>query len=57
MARTSIGIRKHFVLSKVQGERLDKLAQKTGITVSEHLRRAVDLYFLKIVEDYAKVRK
>jgi hypothetical protein len=30
--------------SGVQVERLKELSDSTGITVSEHLRRAVDLY-------------
>ncbi len=57
MPRTSIGERSHVIFSKQQRERLLKLAEKTGISVSEHIRRAVDNYFVKIVEDFNKVKK
>jgi predicted DNA-binding protein len=57
MARTQIGARQHVILSKLQMERLKKLAAKTSITVSEHIRRAVDHYFTKIVEDHMRVKK
>jgi predicted DNA-binding protein len=33
------------MLTAQQDARLDALANKTGMTVSEHLRRAVDSYF------------
>lgn len=46
MARQSIGgPRRHVILSKPQDEKLVKLAQRTGLTPSEHLRRALDAYF------------
>lgn len=55
MARQSIGgPRRHVKLSNQQDERLVKLAKDTGITVSEHMRRAVDAYFRAL--DLAKLR-
>lgn len=46
MARQSVGgTRMHVILTKVQEDRLAKLAKKTGMTKAEHLRRAVDVYF------------
>lgn len=57
MARQQIGERQHVILSKVQMGRLKKLAAKTSISVSEHIRRAVDLYFTKMVEDHLRSQK
>lgn len=57
MPRNSIGTRQHVIFSQLQKDRLTKLAVKTGISVSEHLRRAVDLYFMKIVEDHQRNQK
>lgn len=46
MARQAIGgPRRHVILSKPQDEKLVKLAKKTGLTPSEHIRRAIDTYF------------
>lgn len=46
MARNAIGgPRRHFILSRPQDEKLVKLAKKTGLTPSEHMRRALDAYF------------
>ena len=46
MARQQIGgPRRHIILSKPQDEKLLKLAKKTGLTPSEHIRRAIDAYF------------
>lgn len=36
--------RKNFHLTGQQIERLEYLAQKTGLTVAEHIRRAIDAY-------------
>lgn len=55
MARQKIGgPRRHVKLSKPQDEKLEKLAKDTGITVSEHIRRAIDAYFR--VLELAKAR-
>lgn len=46
MARQSIGgPRRHVILSKPQDRKLMDLAKKTGLTPSEHIRRAIDSYF------------
>jgi predicted DNA-binding protein len=45
MPRQSLdGIRTHIILTKVQDKRLRKIADDTGMTLSEHVRRAVDHY-------------
>lgn len=55
MARQSIGgPRRHVKLSRPQDDKLEKLAKDTGITVSEHIRRAIDSYFRAL--DLAKFR-
>lgn len=55
MARQAIGgPRRHVKLSNQQDEKLMKLAKETGMTVSEHMRRAVDAYFRAL--DLAKLR-
>jgi len=36
--------RLHLYLSAVQLEKLDKLSRKTGLSVSELMRRAIDQY-------------
>lgn len=57
MARQQIGgPRRHVILSKPQDDKLMKLASKTGITPSEHIRRAIDAYFraLEMVEARTK---
>jgi predicted DNA-binding protein len=38
------GVRTHVILPKPQRQMLVALARKTGISVSEHLRRAIDHY-------------
>lgn len=46
MSRQQIGgRRRHVILPSPQDEKLVKLAKKTGITPSEHIRRAIDSYF------------
>jgi predicted DNA-binding protein len=45
MSRQAIGARRHVILSAVQEKKLTQLAQKTGLTPSEHIRRAIDTYF------------
>lgn len=47
------GPRRHVVLSMQQDKRLRKLANDTGITPSEHIRRAVDSYF-RALDMYAQ---
>lgn len=46
MFRTKTGMKRvNFYLSKIQIERLEKLSEKTGLSASEILRRAVDEYW------------
>ena len=48
MVRTKTGMKRvNFYLSKIQIERLDKLSEKTGLSASEILRRAIDDYWEK----------
>lgn len=44
-ARRIGGKRCHVVLTALQEDRLEKLARKTGLRQSEHIRRAIDSYF------------
>jgi predicted DNA-binding protein len=44
LGRIKLGIRVGFYLSGLQIKRLKKLSDKTSISVSEHIRRAVDEY-------------
>jgi hypothetical protein len=44
MGRIKLGTRVGFYLSGVQVKGLKKLSKKTSISVSEHIRRAVDGY-------------
>lgn len=56
MVRSAIGgPRKHVRLSAQQDDKLNKLAAKTGITTSEHIRRAIDAYF-RLLEQYNRVK-
>jgi predicted DNA-binding protein len=38
-------VRSNFYLTQLQMDRLKKLSQKTGLSVSEILRRAIDEYW------------
>jgi predicted DNA-binding protein len=40
----TLGQRVGFYLTDIQIKDLKKLSQKTGLTVSEHIRRAIDEY-------------
>ncbi len=58
MARRAIGGKRcHLVLSTVQERRLEQLSRKTGLTVSEHIRRAIDAYFRLLDAADARARK
>lgn len=46
MSRQAIGgPRRHVIIAKPQDDKLMRLAKKTGLTPSEHIRRALDAYF------------
>jgi hypothetical protein len=48
MVRTASGMKRvNFYISKLQIDRLGKLAKKAGLSVSEILRRAIDEYWGK----------
>lgn len=49
-AKIQNGVRMHLIVPKQQHSALDKLARRTGITASEHLRRALDLYLAHAAE-------
>lgn len=53
MGRIRLGTRVGFYLSELQIKRLRKLSEKTSISVSEHIRRAIDEY----LERFDKGRK
>lgn len=58
MARQSIeGVRLHVIIPKPQHEALQKHSDRTGLTVSEHMRRAVDFYLASAVERTTTRRK
>lgn len=58
MVRRALGgPRRHVVLSQQQDERLRKLSAKTGITDSEHIRRAIDSYFRLLDMSAARGKK
>jgi hypothetical protein len=46
MSRQSLnGRRRHVIIPEPQDDKLTKLAKSTGLTPSEHIRRAIDSYF------------
>lgn len=42
--RSVEGSRMHVIVPRRLKKKLDKLAEETGLTVSEHFRRALDQY-------------
>jgi len=48
LGRIKLGTRVGFYLSGLQIKRLKKLSDKTTISVSEHIRRAIDEYLKRI---------
>lgn len=55
MARPSInGVRMHVILTKQQEAAMRKYAEKTGLTVTEHFRRAVDFYLARVAAQTTK---
>lgn len=45
MPRKSMnGVRMHLILTKPQHKRMTRLSEKTGLPISELMRRAVDTY-------------
>jgi len=55
MARPTLnGVRKHVILTAQQDKALTAFAKKTGLTVAEQLRRAVDFYLASAAERTTK---
>ena len=48
------GVRMHVILTKQQDESLKRYAKKTGLTVAEQIRRAVDFYLAHAAERTTK---
>lgn len=49
MPRRSLdGLRTHVIVTKPQDRELRKLARETGMTASEHIRRAIDFYLASL---------
>lgn len=47
MARPKLnGVRTHIIIPAVLKKRLDDHSKLTGVTISDHIRRAVELYLL-----------
>ena len=58
MVRAALGgPRRHVVLSPKQDEKLRDLAARTGITPSEHIRRALDTYFRALELHNSRTKK
>ena len=55
MPRPAInGVRKHVILTKQQDDSLARFAKKTGLTVAEQIRRAIDFYLASAAERTTK---
>jgi hypothetical protein len=51
MPRQSLdGLRTHVIITKYQDRELRKLAKESGMTVAEHLRRAIDFYLASLAD-------
>jgi len=51
MPRQSLdGLRTHVIITKYQDRELRQLAEKTGMTVAEHVRRALDFYLASLAD-------
>lgn len=51
MPRQSLeGRRTHLIMTRYQEKELKHLAGKTGISVSEHIRRAIDFYLASLAD-------
>lgn len=55
MARPPLnGVRIHVILTKAQEASLRRQSVKTGLTLAEHIRRALDLYLASAVEKMSR---
>lgn len=58
MAMRNIGGRRmHVILPAAQISQLQRLSNATGLTVAEHVRRAIDVYFRAMNEQARKQEK
>lgn len=58
MPRPSLdGKRTHLILTRYQYRELHTLAEKTGMNVSEHIRRAVDFYLATLSNRLSTTKK
>lgn len=49
MPRPSLdGVRTHVILTKPQSRALHELSRESGMTVAEHIRRAIDDYLAAV---------
>lgn len=48
--RINNGTRMHVIVPEQHRKALERYSKKTGLTVSEHLRRAIDLYLASAAE-------
>lgn len=48
------GVRKHVILTSQQDKALAQYAKRTGLTVAEQIRRAVDFYLANAAERTTK---
>lgn len=44
-------VRQETIITKEQKKKLKALSEKTGIAITDHIRRAIDLYLNKRPED------
>ena len=54
MGRVKLGTRVGFYLSEIQIKGLKKLTKTTSISVSEHIRRAIDEYLERFLNKERK---
>lgn len=51
MPRQSLdGVRTHVIVTKHQDRELRETSKRTGLTVAEHIRRAIDLYLAALAD-------
>jgi hypothetical protein len=58
MPRQSLdGLRTHVIITKYQDRELRKLTKESGMTVAEHLRRAIDFYLASLADRLSTKRQ
>ena len=51
ISKTGSLIRQETIITKEQKKKLKALSKETGIAITDHIRRAIDLYLSKRPED------